>query len=81
MTDPSERERRKAHWGTRSAGWLVEKMPLAWTLAMQLVLTISISFFLGTGFVAWLFGINILLSFCISTAIALVGLFVYRSRR
>jgi hypothetical protein len=80
MTDPSERERRKSRWETRFAGWLVEKTPLAWTLAKQLVLTISISLFLGTGFVAWLFGFNILVSFCISTAIALVALFVYRSR-
>ena len=81
MTDSSEREKRKAHWGTRLSGWLVEKTPLAWTLAMQLVLILSISFFLGTGFVAWLFGFNILVSFCISTTIALVGLFIYRSRR
>ena len=81
MTDSSERERRKSHWGTRLSGWLVEKTPLAWTLAMQLGLTLSISFFLGTGFVARLFGFNILVSFCISTTIALVGLFIYRSRR
>ena len=63
MTDSSEREKRKAHWGTRFSGWLVEKTPLAWTLAMQLVLTFSISFFLGTGFVAWRFGFNILVRF------------------
>ena len=35
MTDSSEREKRKAHWGTRLSGWLVEKTPLAWTLAIE----------------------------------------------
>jgi hypothetical protein len=80
MTDVSERERRKVRWETRFAGWLVEKAPFVWTLGKQLVLAFSTSLFLGTGFLALLFGFNILVSFSISIAIALAGLFLYRSR-
>jgi hypothetical protein len=78
MTDPVERERRKARWETRFAGWLVENTPYAWTLTKQLVVWVSFALIVGAGSISLAFGLNLLLSAFTAILIAMIGLFLYR---
>jgi hypothetical protein len=78
MTDPVERERRKARWTVKFAGWLADITPFVWTLGKQLVLWTSIAFFVGTGTLTLFFGVNLLVAFLIAEAVAIIGLLIYR---
>jgi hypothetical protein len=41
----------------------------------------SLAFFLGTGIISWLFGLNLLLSLLIAEAAAVIGLIVFEGIR
>jgi len=81
MSDPIERERRKARWEIRFAGWLADAGPSGWSEGKLLFLWSSVAFFSGTPTVSSLFGLNLLASFLIAEAAVVLGLIVYEGIR
>jgi amino acid transporter len=76
-----ETERRKASWQWALARWSAGTAPFLCELGIQLFLFASLGFFVGTGIVARLFGLNLLLSFIIAEVAALMALYVFRKMK
>ena len=81
MIDPIETERRKASWQWAFARWSADAASFLWELGIQFFLFASLGFFVGTGIVAQLFGLNLLLSFIIAEVVALMALYVFRKMK
>lgn len=81
MIDPAEKERRKARWEIKFAGWLADVTPFVWTLGTQLVFWMSIAFFVGAGTLSLLFGFNVLVAVVIAETIAITALLFYRKMK
>jgi len=77
VINPVEIERGKASWQWAFARWLAHTAPVLWKLGIQCFLFATFGFFVGTGIVAQVFGLNLLLSFIIAEVAAFIALYVF----
>jgi hypothetical protein len=80
VADPTEIERRKASWESAFAKWSAD-VPSVLAIGYQLVVFMALGFPVGTAIVANLSGLNLLLSFLIAEAVALIAFYVFRRMR
>jgi len=81
VISPIEIERRKASWKWAFARWSAYKAPALLELGIQCFLVANFGFFVGTGIVIQLFGLNLFLSIIIAEVAAFIALYVYRKIR
>jgi Flp pilus assembly protein TadB len=80
VADFAEIERRKASWQWAVARWSVD-LPTMLKIGYQLAVFVSLGFFIGTGIVASLTGLNLLLSFFIAEVVAVTSFYGFQRMR
>jgi hypothetical protein len=80
VADPAETERRKTSWEWAFAKWSAD-LPSVLMIGYQLFVFMALGFPVGTAIVVNLTGLNLLLSFLIAEAVALIAFYVFRRTR